>query len=486
MISVVVSTKKIDESYREHILKMFSHPKLDVLMYENNGEYSLPEIYNKGLKESVNDIVVFIHDDLILRTRNFAEKIMKLFTKYPEFGIIGVAGTTDLVTGRWWEIPKSSVGWIYHQQNNEIFLSQFSETLYPERPKEVVCIDGVVMMAHKKRIKKEFDTDFKGFHFYDIPFCLSNYVEGVKIGVTTRFDIVHKSVGVTNEQWEENKKQFEEKYKDNLPVRLTNNKTFEEKLKYSRDEIGVGIVTYGNTDRIKYSSLKVPGWIKHFVIINCTELPPEHYPVNTKIILGDEKKSLPQLKNMAMSHLFEEGCNHIFIMEDDIIINNEEVFDKYVKTSLLSGIKHLSFGLHGKLNINEDRSPNMRRIITYPDDIEIAFYKHYVGAFNYYRREVIERIGYYNKEYGIWENAGYEIEASKKTLSSPYWWFADINKSWEYLTSIPNEDESKFNSNKVVMDTLYFRKKHKFLPQEIPDFPFERIQTTIKLMHQTR
>jgi hypothetical protein len=55
-------------------------------------------------------------------------------------------------------------------------------------------------------------------------------LDGVKIGVCTNIRITHKSIGQTNQQWEDNKLKFEEKYKDKLPVRLTNNKTLEEKI----------------------------------------------------------------------------------------------------------------------------------------------------------------------------------------------------------------------------------------------------------------
>ena len=78
-VSVVISTRKIDDNYLEHVSKMFSHPKTEIIVYENNGEVSLSKLYNKGLSESKNDIVVFIHDDLILETKNITPKIIKLF-----------------------------------------------------------------------------------------------------------------------------------------------------------------------------------------------------------------------------------------------------------------------------------------------------------------------------------------------------------------------------------------------------------------------
>ena len=79
IVSVVISTRKIDETYVNHVKKMFSHPKTQILIYENDGEKSLTQIYNIGLKESENDIVVFMHDDLILETPNMTPKIVKLF-----------------------------------------------------------------------------------------------------------------------------------------------------------------------------------------------------------------------------------------------------------------------------------------------------------------------------------------------------------------------------------------------------------------------
>ena len=79
VVSVVISTRKIDDEYLKHVEKMFSHPKTQILIYENDGVESLTEIYNSGLKDSLYDIVVFMHDDLILETKNMTPKIIKLF-----------------------------------------------------------------------------------------------------------------------------------------------------------------------------------------------------------------------------------------------------------------------------------------------------------------------------------------------------------------------------------------------------------------------
>lgn len=507
IVSVVVSTRKKDETYYNHIKKVFSNPKTEILIYENNGEMSLPDLYNKGLEESTNDVVVFMHDDLIIDSKNIGEKICKLFQKNPDYGIIGLAGTTDLVNGKWWEIRKSMYGKVGHEKDGRKWLSKYSNESFADTLKEVVTVDGLFMMVHKGRIKTTFDTDFKGFHFYDIPFCVSNHLNGVKVGVTTKFDITHKSIGETNLQWEENKIQFEEKFKDILPLKMTNNKSFEEKLNYSKDSIGVGMVTYNAEHRIRQSSITVPSWVKHFVIVNDgTPYTDGSYPENAHIIQHETNMSVGQAKNSAIEYLMSQGCEHIFIMEDDVLIKDENVFDQYIKTSINTGIKHLNYALQGPANrkgyqsfntlderakMEVDNDPNPREIVKYSDDIEVALYPNCVGSFSYYQREVLETIGGFDSVYkNAWEHVDHTVTAFKNGFTTPFWWFADINKSWNYIDDIENciaestigrTPEWQANS---VKGFKHFEKKHGMGPTQIPDTSKETLQKILTNLYQ--
>jgi hypothetical protein len=217
-ITVVIPTKKINEKEINKIKKSFSHPKNQYLIYENQGE-SLTEIYNKALSEAENDIVVFMHDDITIETLNVTPKIVKLFNDNPEYGIIGVAGTTHLKSGMWWEDKESMVGQVYHQQGEKKWLSKYSGLL-GDNLKEVVCIDGLFMAINKNKIKHTFDEDFKLYHFYDIPVCIKNYLDGVKIGVTTKIKLIHKSVGEVDNTWLKSKYLFESKFLDKLPLKI--------------------------------------------------------------------------------------------------------------------------------------------------------------------------------------------------------------------------------------------------------------------------
>lgn len=218
-ISVVISTRKIDDNYLKHVAKMFSHPKTQIIAYENDGVSSLPEVYNDGLRDSTFDIVVFMHDDLIIETTNVSKKLIKLFDTHPDYGIIGVAGTDNLMSGVWWQDRTSMYGQVRHEHNGRVHRNNYSGT-FGETMKEVVVVDGLFFAVHKQRIKENFDQEFPGFHFYDIPFCVSNYTKGVKIGVTTKILLTHKSVGAVDKKWEKNRLFFEAKYGHLLPLKV--------------------------------------------------------------------------------------------------------------------------------------------------------------------------------------------------------------------------------------------------------------------------
>lgn len=219
MISVVFSTRKDNQEHIEHIKNTSGVKNIEVLQYINDGQYSLTEIYNIGLNESKNNIVIFLHDDIIFETKNWGRVLLKNIDKNPEYGIIGIAGSRELpTTGKWWENPLHMYGQVYHQHNGKKWLSKYS----PKKPlflDNVVIVDGLFFVVKKDLIKVKFDENVKGFHFYDVDFTFRNYIEGVKIGVTSDIDVTHLSIGQTNEQWEQNRILFSEKFKNILPVK---------------------------------------------------------------------------------------------------------------------------------------------------------------------------------------------------------------------------------------------------------------------------
>lgn len=224
MITVVYSTHRSEEEnkkFREHILNNIGVKDPQILEYANMNQYSLAQVYNKGISESIHNIVVCIHNDVKL-SKNWGKKLLSDFEQNPEYGIIGKAGSTHFPeSGIYWEkMGQTMVGQVYHHpKGKEKFISQYSPKLDYLIP--VVTIDGLFIAFDKTKIKHTFDESIGKFHFYDHPFCLSNYFDGVKLGVTSSFEITHESVGMPNDEFFKSKDVFLEKYKSKLPLTIS-------------------------------------------------------------------------------------------------------------------------------------------------------------------------------------------------------------------------------------------------------------------------
>jgi GT2 family glycosyltransferase len=257
MITIIYSTHK-DETYnnkfRQHLLQTVGLKDVQILEYKNNNEFSLSEIYNKGISHSNFDIVVCCHNDIKLEN-GWGKKLLKDYSDNPEYGIIGKAGTSYFPeSGVFWEkMQQTMVGQVYHQPDKDKWLSKYSSKLPVIIP--VVSIDGLFLSFNKTKLKHTFDESIGRFHFYDHLFCLPNYLDGVKIGVTSSFEITHQSIGRPNQEFYETKEKFVEKWKHVLPLDLKPEKIYVPEIKEKPikniGKVAVIIPTKGNVEMLK-------------------------------------------------------------------------------------------------------------------------------------------------------------------------------------------------------------------------------------------
>lgn len=222
MVTIGYCTRVSNEDFGKHLIKScgLDPKKVEVIEIVNTGNRSLTECYNEILKKAKYDYVVFTHSDLTIETKQWGNKLLKQFTKNPEYGIIGVAGTKNMpVSGQWWEDRKRMIGRVAHTHEGKTWLSSYSDDQGVEL-EEVVIVDGVFFAVDKTKIKTNFNETVEGFHFYEITFCFENYLKGVKVGVSTLIRVNHKSIGQTNESWEKNRQIFSENFKENLPITI--------------------------------------------------------------------------------------------------------------------------------------------------------------------------------------------------------------------------------------------------------------------------
>jgi GT2 family glycosyltransferase len=223
MISIIYSTHKdsiYNNNFRQHLLQNVGLDNVQILEYQNNNQYSLSQVYNSGITESIYDIVVCLHNDVKLE-KGWGKKLLEDFSNNPDFAIIGKAGSCYFPeSGIYWEkMNLTMVGQVYHHPDGQNkWLSRYSAKLPFLIP--VVTIDGLFISFDKTKIKHKFDETIGKFHFYDHLFCLPNHLDGVKIGVTSSFEITHQSVGQPNQEFFESKDKFLEKWGNYLPLDL--------------------------------------------------------------------------------------------------------------------------------------------------------------------------------------------------------------------------------------------------------------------------
>ena len=219
---VVIFSSHLPDEVNQKFIKHIDNTigvKHTVVCYPNFNQFSLAEIYNLGIKNHNNEnaIMVFVHVDIIIKTPNWGKILLSKF-KNKNFQIIGLAGTTSMLeNGMWWEDKSKMCGVVEHSDGFDTWVSEYAKPI-KGFIKPVVLVDGVFIAADCNDIEHNWDENFKGFHFYDVNFSIDNYLAGINIGVTTDIRILHQSVGRTNEQWETNRLQFVEKYKDELPI----------------------------------------------------------------------------------------------------------------------------------------------------------------------------------------------------------------------------------------------------------------------------
>ena len=242
------------------------------------------------------------------------------------------------------------------------------------------------------------------------------------------------------------------------------------------ETIGVGVSTFNreSTLQILCGSLDKCDNIDSRIIIN-DGLPFEYMTYYGRTIHNETNLGVGKSKNKALRYLLDQGCDHIFLIEDDIHIKDPTVFKKYIQASKVSGIQHFNFSQHGMMNKTFDgsKTPNPRLIIDYKSS-QIALYPHCVGAFSYYSRKCLEDVGLLDERYyNACEHVDHTYEIIKKGYHPPFWYFADIDKSWEYLGdrewSLANSTISSNPNHKQMMNDAdkIFVEKHGRLPGQI-------------------
>lgn len=179
----------------------------------------LPALYNERIQaEDAAPVLAFIHDDVWLDDHFFFEHVT---SGVIAFDVVGVAGNRRRAPGQpSWAFPSTEFKWDERANLSGVVShgpSPFGQiSAFGPVPAACELLDGVLLAARRDVLRQHqvgFDERFD-FHFYDMDFCRSARVAGLRLA-TWPIGITHQSEGgFGSNAWLDNYKRYLAKWGD--------------------------------------------------------------------------------------------------------------------------------------------------------------------------------------------------------------------------------------------------------------------------------
>ena len=266
-------------------------------------------------------------------------------------------------------------------------------------------------------------------------------------------------------------------------------------------KIGLGIVTCNRPEFLSKCIASIDfNRVDERVIVNDGKIDVEH--PNFTVIKNEENIGVGKSKNKLLKYLYEEGCDYIFLLEDDMLILDNNVFQKYIQAHEKSGIHHFNYGpgspfnrkqnvkfdLHNRHKLDQHSEPKPRKIVDYGNNVKISLFEHTVAMFSFFTRKVIDKVGYIDEDfYNAWEHVDHTYRIIKEGYHPPFWYFADIYNSHKFLSEAPEaiDKSSIANDSEQWKKNVYggreiYLKKHGHYPNEPPYTSSKEVDKILK------
>lgn len=213
----------------------------------------------------------------------------------------------------------------------------------------------------------------------------------------------------------------------------------------------IGIIIYLEND-VKNCENIINAVNKHNIIVT-NDCNGKSFPTTNTVTYYD-KKFYAACVNDGMRYLSQHGCDHIFILRDNVVIDDISVFDQYVKTFEATGI-HMLFNSNNHATVYDYDMGSI--------SINDRFFKHFI----YINKNCIKQIGYLDEKYkDSFEILDYYYRLYNKGLVGPYGYFA--SPFIKLVDEIKKGGNIDVDEDMILRGLKLFRIKFDYLPNAIP------------------
>lgn len=255
------------------------------------------------------------------------------------------------------------------------------------------------------------------------------------------------------------------------------------------ESIGVGLLTCNRAAQFQklYSSVSACLDVDRVVVVKNKDFDYGNlsFDEKTEYIHEPEDLGIGHCKNLAISRLLKSGCKHIFLIEDDITIKDQNVFKEYVETAKAFNLEHLIFG-----SVYTPPSWKLDPVIaTFENGSKkLDIYPNLHGGFVYFAKRCLEMAGLFDEKNYInaVEHIDHTYRIIQMGLYTPFWRFADIHDSGRYLQDEQPSNPSTINTKTELQKQrtsdafAHFAATYGRQIGQIPRMPLEAVSSFLK------
>lgn len=208
-------------------------------------------------------------------------------------------------------------------------------------------------------------------------------------------------------------------------------------------KIGIGLTTHNRIETfrntIQYIIKYAPEGCRICVVDDASVVPAdETAPFDgIQYFRFDTNVGIARAKNKALELLYNAGCEHFFLFDDDTYA----LVDNWWKPYVESREPHLMYIFESFAN-----APGPNDMIKIYEDNEISAYSHVRGCMLYYKRVVLDTVGGMDTVYGKWGNEHGDLSNRIYSAGLTRFRYMDVANSKGLFYAADEQEHGKFVS----------------------------------------